>query len=705
MRPFCQETGRFQPNPPFLSRSSSLRTAIPFPTLTHTPYSCPPRKPRWHSFGYNRHTKQWDLSGLSSKEHAVPLCSPASPARGAMRHHYPVSRLASLPCPSCSLPIRMHLRGASLSLAYRLRSPPHQVLPLLRNWLSCTAGWMQSSSHHLHDDDLRRLLTTLHILHKEASSLPDRQSSDTSPGPSFPDGPVPLSIASRGVGPAGCVPIPQDIWITTAPGGLLLADARTPAQKASNCPIVQAMLDALLSAGLVALHPGLPNAEVFVKRKSLSKAALIINMRSLNANCPTPPPKFRLPTLLEIGAFLHLQRNPTDAPCIATLDLANCFWSIRLPQSNVGCIRVGTAKHTYTLLSLPFGWTHAPAIAQRVVHRYLPLSSCSPPLPNHTHVIQYLDDISIIGPSPSTLLPLVDNTVQRLRVAGFLISPKSLLDPVPATTFIGKHIDAPLGTISALPAYYAGVVLQWLSLATGPYYRRQASRLLGKLIWLAQPRRRILPFLAGPYAALKHGPLFMHRTPPAFTRATLEALAMSFPAWRTSHLPSQPPDGAPRYFADAAQAPCGIFFVGIWEKAMGCRFFPCPGWVMTQQAAELFGALKALSLAAFRKDLALHLYLDNHAAIYSLLRGKSRSPLIPQNRILRRVCYLLQWSGVVAAVHYIPSHLNPADPLSRWWSYPSNLSLTAKTMALGLLHLAEPPGASWGLLAGLQRAM
>ena len=36
MRPFCQETGRFQPNPPFLSRSSSLRTAIPFPTLTHT---------------------------------------------------------------------------------------------------------------------------------------------------------------------------------------------------------------------------------------------------------------------------------------------------------------------------------------------------------------------------------------------------------------------------------------------------------------------------------------------------------------------------------------------------------------------------------------------------------------------------------------------------------------------------------------------
>ena len=84
---------------------------------------------------------------------------------------------------------------------------------------------------------------------------------------------------------------------------------------------------------------------------------------------------------------------------------------------------------------------------------------------------------------------------------------------------------------------------------------------------------------------------------------------------------------------------------------------------MTQQAAELFAALKALSLAAFRRDLSFHLYLDNHAAIYSLLRGRARSPLIPQNRILRRVCYLLHWSGLVAALHYIPSELNPGARL------------------------------------------
>lgn len=138
---------------------------------------------------------------------------------------------------------------------------------------------------------------------------------------------------------------------------------------------------------------------------------------------------------------------------------------------------------------------------------------------------------------------------------------------------------------------------------------------------------------------------------------------------------------------------------------MGHRIFACPHWILTQQAAELYGAVKALSLAAFRGDLSIHLYLDNHAAIYSVLRGKARSPLIPQNRILRRLCYLLHWSGVVAAVHYVPSCLNPADPPSRWWSYPSSSSLVASAFDLGLSHLANPPGAHWGLLFGLQRSL
>ena len=180
---------------------------------------------------------------------------------------------------------------------------------------------------------------------------------------------------------------------------------------------------------------------------------------------------------------------------------------------------------------------------------------------------------------------------------------------------------------------------------------------------------------------------------------------MTLPAWRSSFLPQMPSGSANRYFADAARSPWGAYYVGVWEQHLGSRFFTCPPWIVTQQAAELFGAVKALSLAAFRADRSIHLYLDNHAAIYSLLRGKARSPLIPQNRILRRLCYLLHWSGVVAALHYVPSDLNPADPPSRWWTFPTAASLAARTWGLGLSHLTGPPGAHWGLLAGLQRTL
>ena len=138
---------------------------------------------------------------------------------------------------------------------------------------------------------------------------------------------------------------------------------------------------------------------------------------------------------------------------------------------------------------------------------------------------------------------------------------------------------------------------------------------------------------------------------------------------------------------------------------MGSRIFHCPPWVVTQQAAELFAAVKAVTLAAYRKDKSFHLYIDNHAAIHSLLRGKARSLLIPQNRLLRRLNYVLLWSGIVAALHYVPSALNPADPLSRWWSFPRKTACLGHSELLGQAHLAQPPGAWWGLLSGLQRSM
>ena len=95
--------------------------------------------------------------------------------------------------------------------------------------------------------------------------------------------------------------------------------------------------------------------------------------------------------------------------------------------------------------------------------------------------------------------------------------------------------------------------------------------------------------------------------------------------------------------------------------------------------------------------------VDNHAVIHSLLRGKARSSLIPQNRILRRINHLLHRSGLTAALHYSPSHLNPADPPSRWWSFPKPVDLLASTWQRGLFMLSLELSPAWGLLHGLQR--
>ena len=150
----------------------------------------------------------------------------------------------------------------------------------------------------------------------------------------------------------------------------------------------------------------------------------------------------------------------------------------------------------------------------------------------------------------------------------------------------------------------------------------------------------------------------------------------------------------PAIFRRCRPFPTGHLLRQYLGSLHGNPLFPCPHWISTQQAAELFAATKALSFATQRRTFSLHLYLDNHATVYTILRGKASSPLIPQNRLLRRLCYLLHWTGLCAAIHYIPSKLNPADPPSRWWSFTDRLTLVTRTWTLGLAHLLHPPGPS-----------
>ena len=97
----------------------------------------------------------------------------------------------------------------------------------------------------------------------------------------------------------------------------------------------------------------------------------------------------------------------------------------------------------------------------------------------------------------------------------------------------------------------------------------------------------------------------------------------------------------------------------------GAVLDPCPPWITTQQAAELWGTVVALDQAQRCGAHQLVLVGDNAGALAHLLWGRA-SPVRPhQQRTLRRVAHRLRWMGITVTVEWVPSGLKPADAISR----------------------------------------
>ena len=82
--------------------------------------------------------------------------------------------------------------------------------------------------------------------------------------------------------------------------------------------------------------------------------------------------------------------------------------------------------------------------------------------------------------------------------AGFLISPKSVIEPVRSLDFIGKQFSAAALTVENKPGIIGGVVaLPLLGIVQNRLSARMAARLLGKLEWPVRPNAGLAPFVAG----------------------------------------------------------------------------------------------------------------------------------------------------------------------------------------------------------------
>ena len=417
-------------------------------------------------------------------------------------------------------------------------------------------------------------------------------------------GQVSLETASRGLGVAGRVDIPEEMWHRHRPCNWREAHEGAAVQKASREPALAAMVQRIHEDGMLdEITDGrLPNAKAFTKPKSQEKGSLIINMVPLNKRCQRPSTRLQLPTLEELGDTFREAAGNRQTIWFCKLDVANMFWSCWLPEQERGTIRIGVQDKVWGFHSLPFGWTHSPVMATELLRR-TPQKFNMPGI----RPIQYVDDVLVYGYDRATLGAARVQLRGLLESDGWICSPKSQLEPTDTIEWMGKNLDGRRWTIQSSAPYIAGMVALWLKPATRGYSQKDMRRMPGKLAWADRPARETGPHTSGAMAWMMWGPQNARYTPPKVLRGLAEALATIMGPWSARGTAAA--DNIDMY-VDAAEYG-NTYLVGLWSKEAGARVWECPKAVRNQQAAELHAVERAVKMAAYRRRPQVHLGADN----------------------------------------------------------------------------------------------
>ena len=368
-------------------------------------------------------------------------------------------------------------------------------------------------------DSMRKsdFLTATIVIISPTSPKPKGDSVGEEGGAHPADGsPVPVSVAQRGLGSAGSVPIPLDIWSSLVHGDSLKAMASVQIPQPRLAPAVGAMMSALvqqkhivpISAGM----PGFglsPSAPIFVIPKSAEKCSLIVNCKAGNRKDPQPQPKMQLPNMwslrqkfVRLGSVPSGRKTPRHA---CTFDLRNCFTSLQLPPEAWGTFRVQSPQGVCDLRTLPFGWKLSPPICQEVVGRHLREAfDLMPPPPPHLHDSfrpdrdHYLDYLLVVMENdPGWLRSCMQLVSAVLRGKGYQVSEKSVLEPATWVKWLGKEVDLDCLSISNTQAIVTRLIA-CLIVTWGRYVsKKDIMRIVGLVGWLGTPATGHLPFLGG----------------------------------------------------------------------------------------------------------------------------------------------------------------------------------------------------------------
>ena len=358
--------------------------------------------------------------------------------------------------------------------------------------------------------------------------------------------------------------------------------------------------------------------------------------------------------------------------CYTKLDISNMFWSVRLLPEYADSFRFRVRGTTYAIPSLPFGWTHSPAIAVAVLAQYLAVT-----FPGEIIIIQYVDDILLVAANRTTLAHRTNALAHDLEHQGWRVSPKSEMTPSMEVLWMGKDLHGGQHTIIQSATYMATVTALWLRLGTRGYDARAMRRLCGKVVWASRPGQGAMPFMNGALAWLNWGPPVAKYTPAAVLRGLMEAIAVCLTPW-TAPAPLTGP--AEQWFVDAA-FDAGQWTAVLWTPDRAARVWKLPLWVRTQQGAELAAIEAAIRVAAHERLRHIRLVADNMAAIWATKRTKASMANPDRARHLQRIQHLLRWSHLRVHMSWVASRFNPADSPSRLDKYESAVHMMADAEA------------------------
>ena len=294
-----------------------------------------------------------------------------------------------------------------------------------------------------------------------------------------------------------------------------------------------------------------------------------------------------------------MTRLMTDAghkAFLGKIDLRNCFCSIRMPYRWCPVFRVNTPQGCFRWLTLPFGWQYSLVLCQKLVSALVRRALRD----LRARGVTYLDDFMVSAVGRHRLRVAARRVSRVLGRAGFLISPKSVIEPVRTLDFIGKQFSAAAMTVENKPGVIGGVVALWLlGIVPNMLSARLAARLLGKLEWAVRPNAGLAPFVAGGHCWKLND--FCHFTK-GMCRALMTAIAFALTPQCFAPWPWWPqlPAAECVFFTDAAERSTrGRYKIGIVREGRRWLSRKAPKWITTLRQAELYAAVYALRLGCY----------------------------------------------------------------------------------------------------------